>query len=717
MIPPVLSSLSSRSAPDRHDPLSGTRDEFGSIFAEFLLLPVPGQQDASPAPDAIVDAGRDDSKADAALESPPDGWNGDPSPPAQMGQIPVQSDGSAGPQAALLPWLAPTIAPTTAPLIAPADATTNALAVAPANAPMHVVAVPAFAPTNAPASRGGDIEPGPDPLVATTAPASRGGDIAPEPDPLIATNAPAFRADATEPEPGPLFAGPSVPPLPKAGAIPASVSGPVARQLASPDMPIAGTGIPPMADPPVTASGPAETSQNSAVSAMLEPVHAPIGSAPLPPLPLESNPQPEPQGSKTAAMIAQATHLPPHPEAEAGARMATSVPLPGPAPAQIPLTVPIAVPVTFPVSLPDLATIAMGAGWPPIAPYGDDPQPSLPVPAMPSSMQKSLEHGRNDAKLVASSAPDRALLLSAPAAPVAASAPSLDAQIAPPEPPAPGAPAAVALVQAPGQGFGSAPPVAAAPEIPAQPATAPVAPGDRALLPPAMGSPAPAGWPPAAESAAEPATVSRQGPASLDPIPPEPAPRGRSAELPQAGQAVPAPAAVSGAPTEMPPTAISAAPIADAPDPGAPPDHKAPATSDPAPRPLAATMLHLLQTGPDQPVTLKLSPAELGTLRFEILQRDQGLHLHLSVDQPAALDLLRRQGDQLLAELRQSGFPGATLSFAGSFAGGGGQDAPASQGNPSPAPRQSPDQAPQAAALPPSAARPSAQSTSLDLRL
>lgn len=705
MIPPVLSSLSSRSAPDRHDPLSGTRDEFGSIFAEFLLLPVPGQQDASPAPDAIVDAGRDDSKADAALESPPDGWNGDPSPPAQMGQIPVQSDGSAGPQAALLPWLAPTIAPTTTPLIAPADApaiapadaTTNALAVAPANAPMHVVAVPAFAPTNAPASRGGDIEPGPDPLVAT--------------------NAPAFRADATEPEPGPLFAGPSVPPLPKAAPFPASVSGPVARQLASPDMPIAGTGIPTMADPPVTASGPAETSRNSAVSAMLEPVHAPIGSAPLPPLPLESNPQPEPQGSKTAAMIAQATHLPPHPEAEAGARMATSVPPPGPAPAQVPLTAPIAVPVTFPVSLPDLATIAIGAGWPPIAPYGNDPQPLLPVPAIPSSVQNSLEHGWNDAKLAASSAPDRALLLSAAAAPVAASAPSLGAQIAPLEPPAPGAPAAVALVSAAGQGIGTAPPVAAAPEIPAQPATAPVAPGDRALLPPAMGSPAPAGWPPAAESAAEPATVSRQGPASLDPIPPEPAPRGRSAELPQAGQAVPAPAAVSGAPTEMPPTAISAAPIADAPDPGAPPDHKAPATSDHAPRPLAATMLQLLQTGPDQPVTLKLSPAELGTLRFEILQRDQGLHLHLSVDQPAALDLLRRQGDQLLAELRQSGFPGATLSFAGSFAGGGGQDAPASQGNPSPAPRQSPDQAPQAAALPPSAARPSAQSTSLDLRL
>jgi len=90
---------------------------------------------------------------------------------------------------------------------------------------------------------------------------------------------------------------------------------------------------------------------------------------------------------------------------------------------------------------------------------------------------------------------------------------------------------------------------------------------------------------------------------------------------------------------------------------------------------LAADVLRLVQTAPNGPVTLTLRPEELGTLRFEMTQTDHGLHIHLAVEQPQTLDFIRRQGDQLLADLRQAGFASATFSFSG----GGAQDAPPQQ--------------------------------------
>ena len=65
-------------------------------------------------------------------------------------------------------------------------------------------------------------------------------------------------------------------------------------------------------------------------------------------------------------------------------------------------------------------------------------------------------------------------------------------------------------------------------------------------------------------------------------------------------------------------------------------------------------------------VTVMLAPIDLGALHFEVTQKGDSLHLHLTVDLPATLDLLRRQGDQLIAELRQAGFANASLSFAAS---------------------------------------------------
>lgn len=101
--------------------------------------------------------------------------------------------------------------------------------------------------------------------------------------------------------------------------------------------------------------------------------------------------------------------------------------------------------------------------------------------------------------------------------------------------------------------------------------------------------------------------------------------------------------------------------------------------SQPSPRPdrptsvpvaqLPAQIVHLLQASPDGPVRLMLRPDDLGALRFELTRTAEGLHIHLAVDQPATLDLLRRHSDQILAEMRASGFAGTSLSYSG-----GGQD-------------------------------------------
>lgn len=97
--------------------------------------------------------------------------------------------------------------------------------------------------------------------------------------------------------------------------------------------------------------------------------------------------------------------------------------------------------------------------------------------------------------------------------------------------------------------------------------------------------------------------------------------------------------------------------------------------------PLAAEVVRLIQAIPDGPVVLTLSPRDLGTLQFEVTQTDRGLHIQLAVDKPETFDLLRRQADELLADLRQAGFSGASLSFTW----GGAQDSPAARG-------QNPDQ-------------------------
>ena len=135
----------------------------------------------------------------------------------------------------------------------------------------------------------------------------------------------------------------------------------------------------------------------------------------------------------------------------------------------------------------------------------------------------------------------------------------------------------------------------------------------------------------------------------------------------------------------------------------------------PTPLPDLVARQILPSLGSTGPVTVTLAPVELGTLVFEVSQRADGLHLHLTVDTPETLDLLRRQADQILAELRQAGFANASLSFAGQDGQPGTHPGQEQAGNDRP-PGPAPEPSPEPAGLPPIRSRTAAPGT-LDLRL
>ena len=62
-------------------------------------------------------------------------------------------------------------------------------------------------------------------------------------------------------------------------------------------------------------------------------------------------------------------------------------------------------------------------------------------------------------------------------------------------------------------------------------------------------------------------------------------------------------------------------------------------------------------------IEVHLAPAELGRVRVEMTGDGDKMQIHLAVERPESLDLLRRHGEQLLQEFRQAGVTGGTLSF------------------------------------------------------
>jgi hypothetical protein len=92
----------------------------------------------------------------------------------------------------------------------------------------------------------------------------------------------------------------------------------------------------------------------------------------------------------------------------------------------------------------------------------------------------------------------------------------------------------------------------------------------------------------------------------------------------------------------------------------------------PAPPPLARQLAEAFAGFPDRSVEITLSPEELGRVRMVVTSHDGALVLSLAAERPETLDLLRRNIDQLAADLRDLGFGSFRFNFTGEGSGGHG---------------------------------------------
>ena len=78
---------------------------------------------------------------------------------------------------------------------------------------------------------------------------------------------------------------------------------------------------------------------------------------------------------------------------------------------------------------------------------------------------------------------------------------------------------------------------------------------------------------------------------------------------------------------------------------------------------LTKTTAQVIVSHAEDRAEVLLEPAELGRLRFEINQRGDGVQIVLMAERPETLELLRRNADQLLSDLKSMGFSGSELGF------------------------------------------------------
>jgi hypothetical protein len=93
----------------------------------------------------------------------------------------------------------------------------------------------------------------------------------------------------------------------------------------------------------------------------------------------------------------------------------------------------------------------------------------------------------------------------------------------------------------------------------------------------------------------------------------------------------------------------------------------------PAPPPVARQIAEAFAAFPDRAVEITLSPEELGRVRMVVTSHDGALVLSLAAERAETLDLMRRNIDQLAADLHDLGFDSFRFNFAGE--GSGGHDA------------------------------------------
>jgi len=185
-----------------------------------------------------------------------------------------------------------------------------------------------------------------------------------------------------------------------------------------------------------------------------------------------------------------------------------------------------------------------------------------------------------------------------------------------------------------------------------------------------------------------PSSAARQTPPQAGLITPFPSARGGVAIAPQLLPARAALAAIS-VPTPpqtgpdsdaqqitslSQPTVKEPQPPPNTPTPAAPP---IPTTTLQTPVPMPALVQHIRQhAAPGKPTAseLSLAPEELGKLRILMTPDGDKLRIVIQAERPETLELLRRNSDSFTADLRQSGFAGASFSF-----GGWGDQPPAQQ--------------------------------------
>ncbi len=81
------------------------------------------------------------------------------------------------------------------------------------------------------------------------------------------------------------------------------------------------------------------------------------------------------------------------------------------------------------------------------------------------------------------------------------------------------------------------------------------------------------------------------------------------------------------------------------------------------PATVAPVVVDMFKTGNGGPLELALAPEELGHLSISIKHDGDFVQVTVLADRPETLDLMRRHSAELVTELRQAGYSGASLSF------------------------------------------------------
>ncbi len=216
--------------------------------------------------------------------------------------------------------------------------------------------------------------------------------------------------------------------------------------------------------------------------------------------------------------------------------------------------------------------------------------------------------------------------------------------------------------------------------------------------------------------AVDPATA----PAAEDTSAPLPAVTAPSPALPAVSPVGAAtPAAPDSPPVPTPDPAAEASEAAQALSPAAPAPHRAEAAAQPTARPDApapspqAQIAEVVASGTSGTVELRLSPDELGQVRIDMRRDGDTLVVSVSAERQDTLDLLRRNADQLVQDLRASGQAGVSLSF-GRW---GGQGSGGWEGQAAAMAARSEAAAPDPALAPQAFVRPGVPSSGLYLRI